>query len=200
MSYQAPDSPPERGKMHKLRAFRRVYLVPSADALPADDILEFHAARLLMLLHLCGRKNEINGLTKLAKLDFFVRYPEFFIRACRVLGKDAGQVPEVNESPMVRHHYGPWDHRYYQVLGFLEATGLIVVAKSGSSAFRFTLTEEGVKKASALAAHESYRDQRIYMELVRKRLGQRTGSNLKDLIYRVFDKEIAAQPLGTEIR
>lgn len=195
-----PRSRSARGKVPKLRAFRRAHLVASADALPADDILEFHAARLLLLLHLCGRKNEIDGLTKLAKLDFFVRYPEFFARACEVLGLDPGQVPGVSDSPMVRHHYGPWDHRYYQVLGFLEATGLIVVAKSGASSYRFTLTDQGVKRASTLAADEAYKNQRVYMELVRRRLGQRNGSSLKALIYRVFEKEIAAQPLGTEIR
>jgi hypothetical protein len=167
--------------------------------LPADDILEFHAARILLLLHLCGRGNSIEGLTKLAKLDFFVRYPEFFKRACAVLGKDVGAVPTVGESPMVRHHYGPWDHRYYQVLGFLEGARLLEVNKSGVHAFTFTLTEEGVKKASALSADQSYRELRDYMVTVRKRLGQRNGSSLKNLIYQIFHKEVAAQPIGTKI-
>ena len=39
----------------------------------ADDVLEFHAARLLLLFRVCGTKDRIDGLTKMAKLDFFVR-------------------------------------------------------------------------------------------------------------------------------
>jgi hypothetical protein len=50
---------------------------PAAAALVADDILEFHAGRLLLLLSTCGGTGgSINGLTKMAKLDFFVRYPD----------------------------------------------------------------------------------------------------------------------------
>jgi hypothetical protein len=49
--------------------------------LSADDIVEFHAARLLLLLSVCGVAGRIDGLTKMAKLDFFARYPDFSWRA-----------------------------------------------------------------------------------------------------------------------
>lgn len=83
-------------------------------ALPiaADEITELHAARLLLLLNLCGSKGKISGLTKLAKLDFFSRYPDFFERATAELGNRAAPVTDSKESPMIRHNYGPWDHRY----------------------------------------------------------------------------------------
>ncbi len=58
-----------------------LHCYPAGLPLTADQITEFHAARLMLLLHLCGVKNRIEGLTKLAKLDFFVRYPAFFLRA-----------------------------------------------------------------------------------------------------------------------
>ena len=48
--------------------------------LSADDIVEFHAARLLLLLSVCGVAGRIDGLTKMAKLDFFARYPDFFLK------------------------------------------------------------------------------------------------------------------------
>jgi hypothetical protein len=51
--------------------------------LSADSVVEFHAARLLLLLNLCGTAGRIDGLTKLAKLDFFVRYPDFYAVARR---------------------------------------------------------------------------------------------------------------------
>lgn len=55
----------------------------------ADDLVELHAARLLLLFRVCGKKDRIEGLTKLAKLDFFVRYPEFFAQVCEHLGSKA---------------------------------------------------------------------------------------------------------------
>jgi len=50
---------------------------PISLPLAADDILEFHAARLLLLLEICGTAGRIDGLTKMAKLDFFKRYLDF---------------------------------------------------------------------------------------------------------------------------
>ncbi|MCU0694603.1 MAG: hypothetical protein MUF54_24755 [Polyangiaceae bacterium] len=60
---------------------------PAARPLTGDQATEFHAARLLLPLHLGSAKTSIDDLTKLAKLDFFVRYPEFFSRASTHLGK-----------------------------------------------------------------------------------------------------------------
>ena len=61
-----------------MKRFRELGDTPISSPLPAEDVLELHAARLVLLLKHCGVKNRIDGLTKLAKLDFFVRYPEFF--------------------------------------------------------------------------------------------------------------------------
>ena len=62
----------------------------------------------------------------MAKLDFFVRYPEFFDEVCAYLGHPISGVAITRESGMVRFHYGPWDNRYYQVLAYLEGVGLLV--------------------------------------------------------------------------
>jgi hypothetical protein len=81
---------------------------PAAAPLAADDILEFHAGRLLLLLITCGgTTGTISGLTKMAKLDFFVRYPDFFSAAlAEGLRRKAVRTDAV-EAAMVRHHYGP---------------------------------------------------------------------------------------------
>ncbi|RYF32837.1 MAG: hypothetical protein EOO38_30605, partial [Cytophagaceae bacterium] len=128
---------------------------PASLTVTADDLVEFHAARLLLLIKLCGTSNRIDGLTKLAKLDFFVRYPEFFIEVCQRLGKDTTVQPASVESPMVRYHYGPWDHRYYQVLGFLEGRGLIEVRKVDRQ-IQFSLTELGLSTVRPLEKASSY--------------------------------------------
>ena len=50
---------------------------------------------------------------------------------------------------MVKLDYGPWGRRYYHVLAYLKAKGLIIVGKEGA-AYTFQLTELGRESARAL--------------------------------------------------
>ena len=171
---------------------------PAAVSIAADDVLEFHAARLLLLFRICGVKDTIDGLTKMAKLDFFVRYPQFFARVSAFLQKQPKSVTQSVESSMVRHHYGPWDKRYYHVLAYLEGKGLITVAKSGST-FQFQLTSVGKEAADALKEKDSFARLVQQMKAVKKELGSKSGSVLKKIIYQVFQEEVAEKGLGEVI-
>jgi DNA-binding PadR family transcriptional regulator len=173
---------------------------PAGIPITADQITEFHAARILLLLHLCGVKNRIAGLTKLAKVDFFVRYPDFFERAARHLEKKAEPTPVYAvESAMIRHHYGPWDARYYQLLAYLEGRELIAVERDEKT-FLFTLTDTGLAVAKRLAGEPSYKDLGTHMKAVKKLLGSKSGDVLKKLVYELFDEEVAKLPLGQVIQ
>jgi hypothetical protein len=134
----------------------------------------------------------------MAKLDFFVRYPQFFERASAQLHKESLPVSRGVESSMVRHHYGPWDKRYYHVLAYLEGKNLLTVNKTGST-FLFNLTPLGVEKAAALKANDAFHDLVSQMRLVKKELGSKSGSALKKLIYEVFEREVADKALGEVI-
>ena len=171
---------------------------PAAHPIVADDLIEFHAARLLLLCHLCGTKHQIEGLTKLAKLDFFVRYPEFFTQVCEYLGLKTSAAIKTRESAMVRFHYGPWDPRYYQVLPYLEGRELVAVSKHGST-FLFTLTPKGIELADQLRRAKPFEGLVAQMKEVKGVLGARSGSAIKTLIYKVFKKEVAAKALGEAI-
>lgn len=188
-----------------MRSLNRVGTQPVSLPLSADDIVEFHAARLMLLMHICGVKGRIDGLTKMAKLDFFARYPEFFeVARAAVMPTqaDAAQSEDSEdervESAMVRHHYGPWDKRYYHVLAHLEAKRLITVAKEGKG-YRISLTPLGLERAATLAARPSFAPLVERMREVKKIFGSRTGTFLKDLIYRLFDKEVGRRPIGEKI-
>jgi DNA-binding PadR family transcriptional regulator len=181
-----------------VKSLKNLASQPAAIPLVADDILEFHAARLLLLLSLCGTKDRIEGLTKLAKLDFFVRYPQFFERVNAHVKKVAPATPRTIESSMVRHHYGPWDKRYYHILAYLEGKDLIEVQKSGST-FNFQLTDAGKETAHALKGKDIFKTLVAQMKIVKKELGGKSGSVLKKLIYEVFDKEVADKALGEVI-
>jgi len=188
-----------------MKGLNKIGVSPASLPLPADDILEFHAARLLLLLLICGTSGSINSLTKMAKLDFFARYPEFFFAARSAVsqsnqnvGRSMSESDEAVESVMVRHHYGPWDKRYYHILAYLEAKDLINVSKEGKS-YHIKLTDLGRNSAKALEKRSSFAPIVERMKEVKVTFGARNGTYLKDLIYRLFDEEIRRRPLGEVI-
>jgi hypothetical protein len=182
-----------------MRSYRTVGSQPLSSPVLADDLLEFHAARLLLLLAECGVTGRIDGLTKLAKLDFFVRYPQFFNRACERLGSQATSTATSVEASMVRYKYGPWDERYYHILPFLESIGLIAV-HSHDKSIEFVLTDAGRQEARSLAQHPAYEDLVGQMRQVGRLLGKKTGSSLKKLIYELFATEVVHKHFGEVIR
>jgi hypothetical protein len=162
---------------------------PAAAPLPADDILEFHAGRLLLLLSTCGgTTGTINGLTKMAKLDFFVRYPDFFAAALTEGLRRKAVRTDAVEAAMVRHHYGPWDKRYYHILAYLESRRLIKIIMSGKTR-RIGLTALGKAAAKKLLGKEAFSDVIGHMHNVNEALGSKTGNELKTMIYDLFGEE-----------
>jgi hypothetical protein len=170
--------------------------------------LEFHAARLLILLDICGRTGpftrRIDGRTKLAKLDFFVRYPQFLERAQVALAARSEPhhsfraVGPEREAPMIRYRFGPWDPRYRDFLAFLEARGLLRVV--GQATEGYSLTASGRHLA------EKFGDRAEFKPIVERattmvgNLADWTGSALKDFIYEVFEHEVTALSSRQEIR
>lgn len=187
-----------------MKSLKRMGAEPVGLILTADDVLEFHVARLLLLLRVCGISNRIDGLTKMAKLDFFVRYPDFFSVAkatSEAAGNSETSAPSTmraTESTMVRHHYGPWDKRYYQVLAHLESCRLIDVTKEKNS-YRLALTTAGAQRAETLAGLPSFAPVVSRMKDVKKVFGNKSGDYLKRLIYRLFDAEVGQRQMGKVI-
>jgi len=183
-----------------MKSFKQIANVPSARPVSADEVLELHAARLLLLLKLCGvtKLGRIDGLTKLAKLDFFVRYPQAFNRVANHLDKKVTSATDLIESSMVRHHYGPWDKRYYQILPFLEARKLITVAKQNNT-YTFELTNRGADFAAELGRKPEFAEQSEQMKRVKLVLGKKSGTALKNLIYEIFKSEVREKTLGEVI-
>ncbi len=182
-----------------MKALKNFGAQPAGIPILADDVLEFHAARLLLLFKICGISGRIDGLTKMAKLDFFVRYPQFFEEMCAYLGKKPmAPIHRPVESGMVRFHYGPWDRRYYHVLSYLEAKGLLTIERDGST-YVFRLTDMGKEIAKRAEKSVSYADIVQQMKQVKTVLGGKSGSKLKDMVYEVFGEEVADRRLGEQI-
>lgn len=171
-----------------------------------EDNDELHEARLLLLLQaFAGSHGQgtVDGLTKLAKLDFLLRYPTYLERALAKRPKakpDEADVKEHErqsvESSMVRFKYGPWDHRYRRFLNLLVAKGLATVITEGRTV-RIGLTDRGVKAARTLSGDQSYEDTTQRARTL-KRHFDLSATNLMKFIYETFP-EISTLRLGTEI-
>lgn len=158
-----------------------------------DDNL--HMARLLMLLGAAtspdGMAKPVNGVTKLAKLDFLLRYPNCLERALRARGKPTApaRVQEFErttiESKMVRFRYGPWDHRYRRWIALLVSKGLLHVWVEGRTV-KIQLTKIGQKSAAQLSDDNELHDLADRAKLVVRSFGGMSGTALKDFVYATF--------------
>lgn len=173
---------------------------PAALPLFSDNITEFHASRLLLLIYICGINGNIEGLTKLAKLDFFVRYPIYFARISSTVNYPISITNNKVESSMIRYHYGPWDKRYYQVLAYLESRKIIEITKKNKKTFTFSLTDLGKHLAQQFLKQDSFSDLCNQMQQVKKTIGNKSGNTLKNIIYNLFKEEVTNKPLGEVIK
>jgi hypothetical protein len=137
----------------------------------------------------------IEGRTKLAKLDFFLRYPSFLERAERHLANQGSPSSEYHasgaevEAPMIRYRYGPWDPRYRQFLAFLEARSLVRVTKRPPE--RVTLSAPGRRLAETLAGAPAFAPLTARCRAMVGNLADMSGTRIKEFIYEVFTEEIA---------
>ncbi len=152
--------------------------------------LDYHLSRLLLLLRHAGpyRGSPLVGLTKLAKLDFLLRYPVFLDRVLQrraiAWSDEAAPTPDelqAVESRMTRYKYGPWDDRYYPLVGALIGLGL-VEPPAAKGATRLRLTERGQELANELASSPDWHVVDSRAALLARHFDW-TGNRLKTLIY-----------------
>src|SRR5690348_1558862 len=123
-------------------------------ALLRED-LAYHQARVLLLVDAVstapGHAKKLDGLTKLAKLDFLVSYPAFApIVLSSPEGSDArlhltdtdADTPADVEARRTRYTYGPWDDRYYNAIGALVARGLLKYVRGRKGSVELAPTEQ----------------------------------------------------------
>ena len=169
---------------------------------------QLHEARLLLLLrHAANRgTGTVEGITKLAKIDFLLRYPLYFQRLVDKLNESRKrriEVPiqeyetETVESRMIRFRYGPWDPRYRRWIGILVAKGLADTYLQGKTV-HVKLTESGIALANQIAETEAFHDLDARSKLIDKTVGAKSGTWLKDTIYAIVP-ELTGMQWGKEI-
>lgn len=152
--------------------------------------LEGEARLLLLIDAFSGGQGTLQGRTKLAKLDFLLRYPKFFERAMAL--RNVPTTVERDEAAensiaqrMVRYRYGPWDPAYYALLGALVGRGLITTIPDRNH-LGFRVTERGHEVATELAEAEAWLAVTQRAKLLKRAFPSQTGSFLKRWIYDRF--------------
>jgi hypothetical protein len=170
----------------------------------AENETSYHLARLLLLIAAFGRGGKpIDGLTKIAKLDFLLRYPAFFERLLQTDGLSWPEGAEPTaaerravESTMIRYKYGPWDNRYYPLIGALLSRGLAERTDArGRIALR--LTELGKRAAEEIAREPAWQSVVARAALLAKNYNV-SGSRLQSRIYKELP-EVVDRPHWAEI-
>ncbi len=195
MTHPHPPSAPKK-LLDSANKFGATTNRPPASLFLLDDNIPFHATRLILLINWAGKPG-IDGRTKLAKLDFFVRYPTYLLRAAEIEGKQTVveeikkiiQVSPTIESQMIRYRYGPWDQKYYLVLAYLSGKSLIAVQQKRNMD-SFLLTEAGVQLAGKLSEQQEFSVLVERCRIVKKLFGDLLGSEIKDFIYRHFPEVV----------
>ncbi len=165
-------------------------------ALLRDD-LAYHQARVLLLIDAVastpGHASKLDGLTKLAKLDFLLRYPAL---APDVLDDLDGADIRLHlseeditlrtdvEAPMTRYKYGPWDDRYYPVIGALVGRGLLRYTRGLRGSVAVAPTSAGRQFVRELAIADEWANISDRCHAIAEASTGLTGNALKDLIYR----------------
>jgi len=158
-----------------------------------DDL---HLCRLLLLLGSADAKKKtaetkakaVEGITKLAKLDYLLRYPTSLERVLRRLEKDSravGVLPRERtsiETKMIRFRYGPWDARYRRWLGLLHARRLLTLGVKGNTV-EIGLTDDGRKLAEQLRQDPLNTDLVRRSDLTINAVGSMTATRLKNFVY-----------------
>lgn len=147
-------------------------------------------ARLLLLINaFSGATKALEGRTKLAKLDFLLRYPSYLKRALeiRVPNRDLAlpfEDDDTIETRMVRYRYGPWDPAYFALLGRLIGRGLVEPVPVANG-IGYRTTDQGRQIASQLGRTEPWEPVFESATLLRRHFDL-SGTNLKRFIYDHF--------------
>lgn len=173
----------------------------------AENSDGLHLMRLLILLRCADKRGRtpkpVEGITKLAKLDFLLRYPVYLERALFQLGKstaDLDLLPRERttvETKMIRFRYGPWDARYRRWLSLLASRGLLTVSLKGRK-IEIGLTDAGRILADELSGQAIFADLKDRGTIVMKTVGDMSGTRLKDFVYEIVP-EITGMKWGQEI-
>lgn len=90
---------------------------------------------------------------------------------------------------MVRYRFGPWDHRYRELLNILVGKGLLTVFVEGRKVV-VGLTEQGRATAAQLSANPDFQDYARRSSLLKRHFDVQ-ATTLMNFIYETFPEVVS---------
>lgn len=176
------------------------------DILKINRSFILDVSRLLILFDTYSQKRvgNIVGITKVVKLDFFVRYPTVLEKALQskkqIIRFIDVKTYERNlvESTMIRYKFGPWDERYWSILSTMESLDLIQISKIDGK-INFKITQTGKNIVELLKDFNTFDDYFKRCQTVTTNFG---GLSIKNLIKKIYKlrPELKTMKFGEEIK
>lgn len=144
---------------------------------------------LLLIAGFSGGSRVLEGRTKLAKLDFLLRYPSYLTRALQIrkpdlrIGSLSEEKPDL-EGSMVRYRYGPWDPSYFALLGRLIGKGLVEPVPFARG-IGYRVSDRGRAIAGELAREPAWEDTAARVALLSRHFNL-SGTSLMKFVYEHF--------------
>jgi hypothetical protein len=150
---------------------------------------EVHITRLIILIGTITNtpSEKLEGLTKLAKLDFLLRYPAIMKRMLTNKNiKPDLHIKEFEnssiESTMIRYRYGPWDPKYRLYLTILECKGLIQL-NAIRKRIDINMTPKGFEIYYKLISKTEFSDYIQRSKIIHKYFSSYSGNTLAKMVY-----------------
>ncbi|MGB1586762.1 MAG: hypothetical protein ACPHID_06935 [Thermoplasmatota archaeon] len=160
-----------------------------------DHLRDLHGARFLILLDAAGLPSKrpecskvIYGTIKFAKLDFFLRCPEYLYAAVRIVDPDTAKTwDDCPTLPMHKYKMGPFEREYYDVFAILESKGLLEIRADKERRGRaFHLTNQGQEAVEKFLEEPRFQEYHTVAKVISNFFGQWGGNELKDFLYDNF--------------
>jgi len=127
--------------------------------------LNTQLARLMILIyHLCGVKNnkKIDGVNKLAKLDFLLKSPTYLKKGLGKLNtKTTVKISSAEnwsiENKMNLYTYVPWDENYRKFLNVIISRGLVSISFEKDDYF-IQITTKGIQLTEELNGNRHFKE------------------------------------------
>jgi len=156
------------------------------------NFIDCQTVDALIQRHRFDRANPIARIARQDFLNFLLRYPALApsvldrldpADARLHLADDDRADPANAEAPMIRYKYGPWDDRYYPVIGALVSRGLLRYARGRRGSVALAPTLAGRALARQLGAASEWNEIADRSRAIADASSGLTGNALKDLIY-----------------
>lgn len=158
-----------------------------------DNDVNSKLSRLLILIYeLVSGDNDkkIEGISKLAKLDFLLASPSLLKRIIKKPGAIKKiTIPDYEidsiENSLNFYRYNPWDENYRRLLNILIAKNLVSI-KIENKSYYILITPRGTEIVNDLYKDKSFEEFKIRAKLLRTYLGNYSDSYLRMYFQKEF--------------